>query len=110
VKTYLVLFDPEAQDEAFEAAAYIARRSSTNAVKWFAGLEKAIESLSTMPGRCSRARESATLGIDLRHYIYHSHRIIFRIEEEAGIVRVLHVRHAARRAIGEPEDDDETPA
>ena len=57
-----------------------------------------------MPGRCSQARESATLGLDLRHYIYHSHRIIFRIEEEAGIVRILHVRHAARRAIGETVD------
>jgi plasmid stabilization system protein ParE len=50
------------------------------------------------------ARESVTLGVNLRQYVYHSHRIIFAIEKEASIVRILHVRHAARRAIGEPEE------
>jgi len=107
VKTYVVVFDPHAREEALEAAGYIARFSTPNAAKWFAGLEKAIESLSTMPARCGQARESETLGLDLRQFIYHSHRIIFRIEEESGVVRVLHVRHAARQAIGETEGQEE---
>jgi plasmid stabilization system protein ParE len=107
VKKYAVVFDLHAQDEALEAAEYIANSFPENADKWLAGLEKAIDSLSLLPGRCSQARESETLGVDLRHYIYHSHRIIFRIEEEPGIVRVLHVRHAARRAIGERVEDED---
>ncbi len=104
MKTYTVVFDPNAREEALEAADYIAHFSPANAAKWFQGLEKVIDSLRMMPGRCSQARESQTLGVDLRHYIYHSHRIIFRIEEKARIVRVLHIRHAAQRAIGEKED------
>jgi plasmid stabilization system protein ParE len=107
VKTYAVAFDRRARDEALEAAEYIASSSPTNAAKWLTGLEKAIDSLSRMPARCGQARESESLGVDLRQYIYHSHRIIFRIEEEAATVRVLHVRSAARRAIGERAEADE---
>lgn len=103
MKTYAVVFDPHAREEAIEAAENIARSSPADAKKWFSGLEQVIDSLRTMPRRCSQARESKTLGSDLRHYIYHSHRIIFRIEEKAGIVRVLHVRHASRRTVGESE-------
>jgi plasmid stabilization system protein ParE len=109
VKTYAVVFDPDAQNEAIEAAEYIARTSSSAAgAEWFEGLKAAIGSLSVLPGRCSQARESETLGVDLRHYLYHSHRIIFRIEKEAGIVRILHIRHAARRTIGEAENPRES--
>lgn len=57
MKTYVVLFDPLAKEEALEAAGYIARDSSAKAAKWFAGLEDAINSLSIMPGRCNRASE-----------------------------------------------------
>jgi plasmid stabilization system protein ParE len=60
-----------------------------------------------MPARCGVAREHGVLGRDLRQYIYHSHRIIFRIEESTAVVRVLHVRHAAQRALGEqPQEND----
>ena len=107
MKAYAVVFSLEAQEEALDAAEYIAKTAPGNAVKWYAGLEKAIASMSMMPGRCSRARESETLGVDLRHYIYHSHRVIFRIEEETAIVRILHVRHASRRAIGEAGDKED---
>ncbi len=107
MKTYEVLFDPHAQAEAFAAADYIAQDSPERAAKWFAGFTRAINSLSTMPMRCAQARESKTLGVDLRHYIYRSHRIIFRVEEEAGIVRILHVRHAARRTIGEVQAEED---
>lgn len=103
MKTYAVVFDPHAQEEALEAAEYIARSSSDAAAKWFAGLEAAIDSLGVMPGRCGKARESDSLGVDLRQFIHHSHRIIFRIEERAGVVRILHVRHAARSAVGETD-------
>jgi len=101
VKTYEVVFDPDAQREALEAADYIAQTSPHNAEKWFAGLQVAVEGLRRMPKRYGKARESEALGIDLRQHVYHSHRMIFRVEEDAGTVRVLHIRHAARRAIGE---------
>jgi len=103
LKTYQVIFDPGAHAEALEAADYIAQFAPERAVRWFTGLQAAVNSLEVMPARCGRARESVTLDADLRQKVYHSHRIIFRIEEEARIVRILHVRHAARRTIGEDQ-------
>lgn len=104
---YEVVFDVDALAEALDAAEYIAHRAPRNAKRWFTGLEKAIASLETFPKRCGVARESNFLGEELRHYIYKSHRIIFRVEEVARIVRILHIRHSKRRAIG--EDVRETP-
>ena len=106
VPTYEVVFSPEAESEAHEAAAYIAASAPKNAARWYKGLEAAIESLEILPTRCGIARESTFLGEELRQYIYKSHRIIFRVEEPARIVRILHIHHAKRRAIGEPGESD----
>lgn len=101
MKIYSVVFDSEAQTEALEAADYIARDAPDRAATWFTGLKRAVESLTKLPARCPLARESKSLGQDLHQLIYHSHRIIFRIEEDSRIVRILHVRHAAQRTLGE---------
>jgi plasmid stabilization system protein ParE len=103
MKRYRVFFDPEARDEALAAAEYIAARAPMAALRWYKGIERAIDSLRTLPNRCAVAPESEFLGVELRHDIYKSHRIIFRVDENARMVRVLHVRHGARRAIGEAE-------
>jgi plasmid stabilization system protein ParE len=88
-----------------EAFAYIHARSPLNAERWLRELYKAVRTLERFPGRCGRARESDYVGEELKQYIFKSYRIIFRIEPDEKIVRVLHVRHAARRAIGEPPGD-----
>jgi plasmid stabilization system protein ParE len=106
VKRYQVVFLPEARLEALAAADYIANTSPSNAERWYEGLEQVIRRLEAMPRRCPRAPESTFLNDDLRHYLYKSHRIIFRVEEADRIVRILHIRHASRRAIGEPESED----
>jgi plasmid stabilization system protein ParE len=90
------------------AADHIAKSSPANAAKWYAGFERLTESLNQMPGRYGRARESESLNADLRQYIHYSHRVIFLIDEDASIVRTLHVRHAARRTIGENEGADQS--
>jgi plasmid stabilization system protein ParE len=100
---YRVAFDPLAEIEALDAAAYIARDSPRNAARWYEGLQKAIKSLSLFPHRCAVAPEAKYLARELRHYIYKSHRVIFEIVEDDRLVRVLHIRHSARRAMGEPD-------
>jgi len=100
---YEVLFTPTAQSQALDAAEYIALHSPANALKWYKGVERAIESLSHFPNRCGIAPETEFLGQTLRHYIYKSHRIIFRVEDDAKIVRILYVRHGAMEPIGKPE-------
>ncbi len=88
-----VIFRPEARDEAADAAAYIAEHAGVEiAPRWYADLEVAIESLSTMPKRCPFARENAAFPDDeLRQILVHSHRLIFTIRHRT--VHILHVRH-----------------
>ena len=69
-------------------------------------MRSTVESLSVLPATSGSAREAETLAADLRQLLFRSYRIIFRIEEDAAVVRVLHVRHAARRTVGEPEIPD----
>lgn len=107
MKRYRVVFDPDARDEALAAAEYIALEAPLNAIRWYRGLEKAIKSVEYMPNRCAIARETEFLGVELRNYIYKSHRIIFRVFEKTRTVRILHVRHASRRAIGEPDQPEQ---
>jgi plasmid stabilization system protein ParE len=104
---FQVIFEYEAQMEALDAAAYIAQNSPQNARQWYEGLERAIDSLEILPMRYGLAPESEYLGVELRHYLYKSYRIIYRVEEAAKTVRILHVRHGHRRAIGEPVDPDD---
>jgi plasmid stabilization system protein ParE len=102
MKRYRVMFASEALEEALAAAAYIASDAPTTAASWYEGLQQAIDSLGSFPRRCPVAPESEFLGHELRHLTYKSHRIIFRIEQDARVVRVLHIRHAKQQAIGEP--------
>jgi plasmid stabilization system protein ParE len=103
VKKYKILFSPEARSEALEAAAYIADTAPLTALRWYGGLVRALDRLESFPRRCAMAPESFFLGEELRHQHYKSYRIIFRIEEETRTVRVLHIRHAQRRTLGEIE-------
>ncbi|HXE53024.1 MAG TPA: hypothetical protein VN541_08420, partial [Tepidisphaeraceae bacterium] len=52
---YHVVLLPEAESEALAAAQYIAHDSPRNAAGWYAGLEKAINSLELFPHRCAIA-------------------------------------------------------
>ena len=101
VERYEVFLTPTAQALAVAAAEYIAENSPRSAIKWYAGLERTIERLSVFPHRCAIAPESQLFGQELRHALYKSHRIIFRIEEPAKIVRVLYVRHGAMLPVGQ---------
>ena len=100
---YKVIFDHEARIEAIEAMEYIALDSPRNAVRWYAGMEKEIRNLKRFPKRWPLAPEGGNLGEELRQVIYRSYRIIYRVEERSRTVRIVHVRHTARRAIGEDE-------
>jgi plasmid stabilization system protein ParE len=63
-------------------------------LSWYAGLNKAIDTLSEIPTRCPRAPENATSRREIRHLLYgnkpHIYRILFTIRDD--VVIVLHVR------------------
>jgi plasmid stabilization system protein ParE len=104
--TFRVILTPRAAADADEAAAYIKRFSPERAARWFDGLMQAVLSLDEMPHRCPQAPEAEILGSDIRQLLYGKrggvYRIVFRIygaESTGPVVRVLAVRHSARRPL-----------
>jgi plasmid stabilization system protein ParE len=55
---YRVIVQPNASQEMEAAFLWIARFNRTAAVRWFNGLEKAIQSLATFPERLPLAPEN----------------------------------------------------
>lgn len=102
---YAVEMTPTAEAELRSAFQYIHLQAPLNAARWLKGIYKAIDTLELFPTRCGIAREAQYLNADLRQYIFKSHRIVFIIDEPAKTVRVLYVRHASMRAVGEPDRD-----
>lgn len=47
---------------------------------WFLGLVEAIFSLEESPERCPAIPEREEFSFEIRHLIYYSHRIVFRVE------------------------------
>ncbi len=76
---------------------YIEAASSSQAFRWFNGLNDAIVSLENRPERGSVTRENS----HLRQLLYgnkpHTYRIIYSINRRSRQVFVLHIRHGARR-------------
>ena len=103
---YQVIVTPEAQAGFRESFAYIHERSPLNAARWLQALYGEIDTLERFPERCAFAREREYLDEDLRQLVFKSHRIVFRVAKNEKRVYVLYVRHAGRRAAGEPAEDE----
>ena len=101
--------DP-ARDDIDEAVTFIAQKSPAAARKWKTDLQALILSLQDMPGRFALVAEAGELGRPYRGAPHHSHRVIFRIDEEKNTVYVVRVYHGARRPLSpddiDPQDED----
>ncbi len=105
MKRYEVIVSPEAEAGIVSVFQYINERSPDRAAKWLRGLYRRIDTLETIPKRCALAREDDYFDGTLRQLLFKSHRRIFRVEEAERIVRVLYVRHARQRTVGEQDDE-----
>ena len=94
---YLVRFSARAERDFESLFEEIHAGHSGAALKWYAGLKKAILSLEKTSNRCPYAQESKRL----RNLLYgkkpHIYRVIYRILETEKRVDILHIRHGARR-------------
>lgn len=101
--------DP-ARDDIDDAVAFIARTSTATARKWKTEMQALILSLQEMPGRFALIAEAGELGLPYRSALHHSHRVIFRIDEEKNTVYVVRVYHGARRPLShediDPQDEN----
>jgi plasmid stabilization system protein ParE len=77
------------------------RKESEAADRWFRGLVQAIYSLENLPERCSLIPEQEDFSFEIRHLLYFSHRIIFRVERENNRVVIFRVYHGSREVLRE---------
>lgn len=73
------------------------KREPLAAERWFRDLVSAIFSLEELPSRYALIPEAAEFSSELRHLIFHSHRIIYEIDEAHKNVNVLRIYHGSRR-------------
>jgi plasmid stabilization system protein ParE len=110
--TYRIDFSSKAQAEADAAFVNFAQFTTPESDRaWYQGLIKTISSLQEMPRRCSLARENAFFSQEIRQLLYGSgkttYRILFTVldNQSTPTVRILHIRNAVQRTIGEPQDE-----
>jgi plasmid stabilization system protein ParE len=98
---YLVRYSAPAEAEAEDAYLWIHKQSPFHAAKWLAGLLEAIASLESNPESYPLAPEADTFHRPIRQRLYGKRRGIYRIlfEIEGRVVKVLHIRHGARRGL-----------
>jgi len=97
---YKIYVTPRAQADIAAAFGYLAERSPEAAKRWYNSIAADIASLREMPGRCPAMRAA---GIKCRQFIRGRYRVVFDIVDDAKAVRILTVRHSARREITDEE-------
>jgi plasmid stabilization system protein ParE len=94
---YLVNISARAARDLAQLYEEINAESSDASLKWFRGLKKAILSLEEYPYRCPVTPENPKL----RHLLYghkpRVYRTIYKVTEKGKQVKILHIRHGARR-------------
>lgn len=107
MKRWNVIVELPAQADIAECRLWIAAQDVEAADRWFYDVYDTIATLELFPERCPMAPERKTLKQDIRE-IFHGrrqfkYRILFIVT--GNEVHVLHVRHGARRALGETGEE-----
>lgn len=102
--TFEVLLTETAEKEVDDIFFWLVGKNPKYAGKWLSGFRESIATLSEMPQRCAIARESALYDVIVRQHLFLKYRILFSIIDADGdrvddTVRILHVRHGARKDI-----------
>lgn len=103
MRTFAVIITAPAERDIEEAFRWVAADDEKAAIRWYNRLLEVINSLQRLPERCPPAPESRNFKTEIRQILHgrrqHKYRILFDITNNE--VRVLHVRHGARLALGE---------
>ena len=106
-----VIIQPPALDDIDEACGWLAARSPEAAARWLEGMFAAIQTLESNPERCGLAPENNHVEYEIRQFLCGRGRNVYRVlyTIQAGAVRILHVRHAARRFLNREDFPEEQP-
>jgi plasmid stabilization system protein ParE len=109
MKRWNVIVELSAQRDIAEAHLWLAEQAPDAADRWFDSIYDTIGSLQIFPERCPLAPENKFFKTEIREIFHgrrqHKYRILFTVSENE--VRVLHIRHGARRALGEIPPSEE---
>ena len=105
MKRWKIIIELPAQRDIADAYLWLVEQAPDAADQWFNRIYETLGSLDIYPERCPLAPEGQFLQAEVRE-IFHGqrqnkYRILFTVIENE--VHVLHVRHGARRVLGEPE-------
>ncbi len=110
-RTFGVEFTDVADGEVQDILLWLIGRAPERAGRWQVGLENAINSLAQFPTRRPLAPENDAFAFEVRQLLYGAYRILFTLVDTDGdgiadTVRILHVRHGARRPRGQTDQDE----
>jgi toxin ParE1/3/4 len=93
---YRVEITRRAESDLEELYLWVVERARQQGARWFNGLERAVLSLDPHPKRCPVAPQSVDPNHPVRVLRYgrtpHPYRVFFMVDDDADVVRVLHVR------------------
>ena len=75
------------------------KKEPAAAERWYRGLLEAVFLLEQLPSRCPLIPEATHFPAELRHLIFHSHRIIFLSDPAETTVDILRIYHGSRRRL-----------
>lgn len=101
--SYRIEIEPEAEAGIDEAYHWLFERSPESAERWRQQLAEKLQSLAENPERCPLAHEERSIERGIREILFGRRRGIYRIlfDIRGDTVRILHVRHGARRSLDE---------
>jgi len=97
--THKVRVSLEAKQDAREYALWMKkeRNAASPAKKWLAGLRKRVRELASRARAFDEIPELVPNERSIREFLYHSHRVIFEIDEQTHTVNILRIYHSARQ-------------
>jgi len=104
VEEHSIVFAPTARQDLESILSWLEENAPEKVVEWIASLKSDIDTLRIMPERCPYAPENGLWGNEvLRQLIFQKYpskyRIIFTVHADS--VRILNIRHGARRFLYE---------
>jgi plasmid stabilization system protein ParE len=94
---YRVIITPRAGDDLEAIYDHIARESGQNAAAMVTRILDALEPLKQFPHRTVVERQDHKLRQPVRSIPVRPYIVYFRVLDDDRVIRVLHVRHGARR-------------
>jgi plasmid stabilization system protein ParE len=94
---FVAIISSEAAADISALHAYIAQDSPDNAKRMVNRILASIENLTTFPHRTVFQRRSRKIKYPVRTLTVRPYVIYFRVQDDDRIVRVLTIRHGARR-------------